>query len=374
MIVPGDDQPLGRALVRDHRGRFSVVWRRNWAEANGVTLRPLYVGLCGTDLDIARGRRDDRAAVLGHEGVATVVEATSDAGLDEGDLVVFNPVNDRDQTDILGHSRDGLLQDRLSLTIDDVRRGAVLRVNPGLADQNYALVEPLGTVVYGQALVDEIVAPSTVVVAGAGPIGVLNAIYARLAGKTVLLADRSDSRLALAVQLGLATRDKVVLAWDRLWTEVLDRTDGKGADAAYICVPRSDTLNALAQALRYVRAGGCIDLVAGLDPATRLADGNDAAALYRIRWANSCGNSAVAAKHAMPGRFGPVWITGHRGTARRHLLSAMEHLTRFDSFGRVVTHVVSMEQAADILNGCLENPQELPLGGTALKVIVALRG
>ena len=46
----------------------------------GVWLRVLRAGICGTDLQILRGVRDDRAEILGHEGVVALMGSQQAGG------------------------------------------------------------------------------------------------------------------------------------------------------------------------------------------------------------------------------------------------------------------------------------------------------
>ena len=65
------------------------------AGAGDVVVETLFVGVCGTDIEIASGAYGwappgrDRL-VLGHESLGRVVEAPAGSGLAPGDLVVLN--------------------------------------------------------------------------------------------------------------------------------------------------------------------------------------------------------------------------------------------------------------------------------------------
>ena len=59
----------------DSRGVELVETALPVCRVDDVVIAPRYVGLCGTDLNILRGGRADRAQILGHEGVAEVVQA-----------------------------------------------------------------------------------------------------------------------------------------------------------------------------------------------------------------------------------------------------------------------------------------------------------
>jgi len=119
-------QPTHRAVRRDRNGALALqsVSLPN-AGRHDVVVKPLMVGICGTDLQILRGQRGDAATILGHEGIGTVTWSGATA-LHAGDLVVFNPVNPLAQDDILGHSRDGLLQECVLVDGEHVASGTIL--------------------------------------------------------------------------------------------------------------------------------------------------------------------------------------------------------------------------------------------------------
>ena len=120
-----------------------------------------------------------------------------------------------------------------------------------------ALLEPLCCGV--RPLLDEEVGGSTVVVLGAGPIGLFAVAGARALGAAeVIVTNRSEFRLDLAAAMGATTclnpaREDVV-------QNVLSRTGGVGAD---IVLESSGNPEALRQGLRMLRKGGTV-LAVGL--------------------------------------------------------------------------------------------------------------
>ena len=128
------------------------------------------------------------------------------------------------------------------------------------------LNEPFATVIYGQRLMRHVCKPERMVIVGAGPIGLLNALYAREQGcSQIFLVDTSQARLDWAVKRGIVDGSHALLNSSQLVDMLLERTTGQGVDAAYLCTPRSATRSVLTQALRFVREDGCIDLTAGTD-------------------------------------------------------------------------------------------------------------
>jgi threonine dehydrogenase-like Zn-dependent dehydrogenase len=309
---------------------------------------PLFAGLCGTDLQILRGVRPDSARVLGHEGIAVVLRGRADgAGPAAGSRIVFNPVNPRRQDEVLGHSFDGLFQQRRVVTDDEQGWGMAVPLEAGIPDLCATLVEPLGTAVYGQALVGGGRTPACVLVIGAGPVGLLNALHARARGcPRVLLASRGGGRLAWAVARGIVRTDDAVRLDDPAG-EVRERMGG-GACEVYVCVPREGAAAALRLAAACVREDGCIDLVGGVPAELRMAGVHPDPAEIRRR--NVCGLPSAGA--VFPARIGGrrARITGHRGTGPAHLAEAMAALRRRPwHYGRVISHVAPLGAAPALL-------------------------
>lgn len=324
-----------------------------------LLVAPLFVGVCGTDLDIARGSRVGGAAVLGHEGIAAVVAVGSEVmGFHEGQYVVFNPVDPASPRRVLGHSVDGLLQQRFLVRGADVSRGLVQSFKAHVPPVAAALAEPLATVIYGQSLVRSIGDQNAVLVVGAGPVGVMHATYARLTGTTeVLLVDPDTGRLQAAVRRGVISPHEAVHDEKRLTSIVRERTGGRGVDALYLCTPRAGAVSALRHALTALSSGGCIDLVVGFDDEARLPELRNAR-LNDFRWANTCGKPTPGAVAQIARPNGSiVRLTGHRGTSARHLSKAMNHLERHQSmYSSVISHVSSLGDAPRVLSELLSSP------------------
>ncbi len=163
------------------------------------------VGICGTDLHAIRGRQPffTYPRVLGHELAVEVLEiGSNDQGLGVGDCCVVFPYFEcgtcgacrRGKTNccvhmqVLGVHLDGGLGEYLSLPVD--------RLMPaeGLTLERMALVENqcIGAHAVRRS---GLTAADTVLVMGAGPIGMGVMQFARQTGATVLVADIAPDRL-----------------------------------------------------------------------------------------------------------------------------------------------------------------------------------
>jgi L-iditol 2-dehydrogenase len=147
-----------------------------------------------------------------------------------------------------------------------------------------AMIEAVSVAVHAVSLTP-IALDDTVVVVGAGMIGLLTlqAVRAAGAGKIIVL-DVDDSRLELARSLGATTtfnsRSADVIA------QILEMTSGRGADAAMECVGSTVPVKL---ALDSVRKGGSVTLIGNVAPTIEL--GLQSTVTRQIRLQGSCASS-----------------------------------------------------------------------------------
>lgn len=258
-------------------------------------------GICGSDVhgyDGSTGRRIP-PAVMGHEA-AGIVEAVGVAvrGFSVGDRVTF------DSTVYCGHcfycqkGQINLCDNRqvIGVSTPEFRRmGAFAeyvaipaRIAYPLPDsipfQEAALIEAVSVAVHAISLTP-ISLGDTVVIAGAGMIGLLTLQAAKLAGavRTIVL-DLDESRLALARKLG-ADRTLNAAEADTV-LQVHELSGGRGADVALECVGTSKTVNLCLEA---VRKGATVTLVGNVAPKIEL--GLQATVTRQVRLQGSCASS-----------------------------------------------------------------------------------
>jgi L-iditol 2-dehydrogenase len=203
-----------------------------------VRVRPLAVGICGTDARIVEGAYHARPGViLGHE-IAGVVDASGSAvtNVREGDLVTIEPHlycgvcrycrlgNEHLCLDkrAFGVHLDGGMAERL---IVPGRLAYVL--SPGTDPTIGCLTEPLACAVHG---LDRLAPLSglPVLVIGAGPAGLMLSSLARLAGlKVVVVEPDSRRRAAASAMADAMTIDPSSPDWR---DEALRASGGSGFD------------------------------------------------------------------------------------------------------------------------------------------------
>ena len=147
-----------------------------------------------------------------------------------------------------------------------------------------ALIEAVSVAVHGVSLTP-IALEDTVVVVGAGMIGLLTLQAARLAGAgRVFVVDVDDTRLELARSLG-ATQTFNSSSAD-VASQIIEQTMGRGADAALECVGSTIPVKL---ALDSVRKGGAVTLIGNVAPTIEL--GLQSTVTRQIRLQGSCASS-----------------------------------------------------------------------------------
>jgi threonine dehydrogenase-like Zn-dependent dehydrogenase len=200
-----------KAAFLESPGEFDVRTTADVVPHQGEALiRVGGVGICGTDLSIARGRIPVAyPRVLGHEVVGELIDPGS-TELGAGTNVLVDPglscgtcpqcregrTNICTNAGLLGRDVDGGLRELLPMPsshVHPVPAGVEISIAP--------MVQVLATCVHGQRLLP-IRAGETVAVVGLGVTGLLHLQLSKQAGATVVGITRSAEKRALAERLG----------------------------------------------------------------------------------------------------------------------------------------------------------------------------
>jgi L-iditol 2-dehydrogenase len=224
-------------------------------------------GLCGTDLEKMRGEYTASLPVIGHEAVGTVSAVGKGVrGLAPGDRV-FPHHHVPDYSCYLCRAGNETMCDHYRATSLDpggfseyfrvprwnVAKGGVLKLPRGMTFDVASLIEPLACCVRSVRKC-EIRPKDTVLIAGAGPVGVMHALLLMRTVAGVMISDISETRLRLAKSLKVG---RVVDARSDVTKLVKSETGGRGADVAIVA---SGSGAAILQGLRSVRRGGRVCL------------------------------------------------------------------------------------------------------------------
>jgi (R,R)-butanediol dehydrogenase / meso-butanediol dehydrogenase / diacetyl reductase len=219
-----------------------------------------YGGICGTDLMIYLGKHPRAKAPLAacHEFSGTIVQADGDA-FAVGTPVVINPLlmcgtcyacrsgipHVCATLKLVGIDCDGGFAEYVSVPLHTVRP-----IPASLPLVQAALVEPLAVAVHA-VRVSELKVGDMTAILGAGPIGMMTAQVARLAGaRKVFVSERSPRRLQIARELGF----EVIDTSTQSAVEVINQgTQGVGLPVVFETAGVQPTI---ADAIKVVRPGG----------------------------------------------------------------------------------------------------------------------
>ena len=235
-----------------------------------VRLRPLAAGLCGTDAHVFHGEFPAATpVVLGHE-VAGIVDAVGAGvkGLAEGDLVTVQPNTYCGVCHYCRTGREHLCSDLRAYGLHMnggfaeamvATAGVVYRLPSRLDPRLGCLAEPLACCVHGMDRL-AVKSGSTLLVIGAGLIGLMLTRLARLAGAGLIVASEpQELRRACALEFGA---DCVVDPSQQGESQAVAATHGEGFDFGIDAVGSSVTFS---QALTMAARGATI-LVFGCAP------------------------------------------------------------------------------------------------------------
>ena len=263
-----------RALVYDGPERLHLEERAAPVPSTGeVVVDVRASGICGSDVHGYLGTTGRRrpGIVMGHEAAGVVAGVGPGVTtLVPGDHVVLRSILPcgachqcrRSRPNVcvnrrgLGMHVDGAYADAVVLPED-----ALLRLPAGLDFEEAALIEPLAVAMHAVAITPMAPAHSVAII-GAGAIGLLTLLAVRNLGVgQIHVTDRSSHRLLVARALG-ATGTSNVTDVDAVG-EILDATDGHGADVVFEAVGSSPTVD---QSVRAARLGAQVTWIGNSDP------------------------------------------------------------------------------------------------------------
>jgi len=138
----------------------------------------------------------------------------------------------------MGYQFAGSFAEYVLLNKIVVNYGPIHKIGDGISYEEAALAEPLACVLNGLEL-SQVKLGETVVVIGAGPIGMMLVEVAMKMGARVLLVNRSRPRLEIAKRLGAAAY--ICSNVEDAVQRVLDETGGLGADVVITCNPSPES-------------------------------------------------------------------------------------------------------------------------------------
>ena len=227
-----------------------------------VLLRPRYCGICGSDLHAWVHGMYGQNVVIGHEFSAEVINGTN-THWNPGDRVVANSIipcktctyceegkySLCDDMEMPGITVNGGLAELVVLPGD-----SLVPIPDSVGLKEAALTEPLSVVLHGFNLID-VTPGQTVLVLGAGPIGLLAAQVATLKASFVAVSEPNLYRRTIAGKTAhTIDPDTSIVSLE------LEKMTGEPADIVVEC---TGVASAASETFTLVKKGGCV-LVLGL--------------------------------------------------------------------------------------------------------------
>ncbi|OJV20595.1 MAG: alcohol dehydrogenase [Dyadobacter sp. 50-39] len=244
---------------------YQLVERPSLTPGNTI-IKIKRIGICGTDLHAFEGTQPffSYPRILGHELSGEILETEGAPGFHVGEAVTFIPYfncgkciacragksNCCTSIRVSGVHIDGGMTEYLSIPSDALVHG------DGLSFDELALVEMLSIGAHGirRANVKQ---NETVLVVGAGPIGLGTMEFARIAGAKVIALDIHEGRLAFCREK-LGVSDTINAATDHVLEKLRSITQG---DMPTVIIDATGSLKAIHAAFDYLAHGGSYVLV-----------------------------------------------------------------------------------------------------------------
>jgi L-iditol 2-dehydrogenase len=235
----------------------------------------------------------------------------------------------------MGFSFPGGMAEFITIPARALRNGHVIKVPKGIKAAHAALAEPVSCAI-NSAENCGVQPGDTIVVVGAGPMGIINACVARQFGaEKIILAEINEIRLKRAEAFGFdllvnpASQDLIKI--------VKDQTNGIGADVVIVAAPAAQPQQ---QALDLVRKHGTVCLFASL-PAGKSILSLDSRKIH----------------------YGEIRMVGTSDSTPAHVSKAVELISNLSlPVEKLATHVMRLD---DIFKA-----YDLMQSGEALRVVL----
>ncbi len=290
--------------------------------------------VCGSDIRILRtgNKRVKFPAIMGHE-VAGEIAAVgrgvegfqvgeklavgADVPCGECPWCLSGQGNCCEDNYAIGYQFPGGFAEYCLLDPRVVKYGPVCKIPSGVTFEHAALAEPLACCLNGLERVF-FAAGKSVLIIGAGPIGLLLLLTARFLGAgLILLADKDERRLNLA--RSFPADDFILTDNEGLEDRVMTITRGRGPDIIFTaCAARP----AQQQAIRLVAKHGFVNFFGGLPP----------------------GEEPIAVS-SNDLHYREAYLTGSHGSTPRQHRSALDYIASGKiPVARLITHRFSLDE------------------------------
>jgi len=319
---------------------------------NEILIKVEACAVCGSDLKAFRlgNPRLNPPIVMGHEFTGVIAEAGKDTvGFNKGDRIVMSTSISCGKclycskgwsnlcVDLapMGFHYNGGMAEYTVIPERALKNGHLVKVPDTIKPEIAALAEPLSCAVNSIEQC-EIQKGDSVLIMGAGPMGILNASAARHAGAgKIIMTELNESRLKQARNFDI----DILLhpGKENLKSIILKETNGYGADIVIVAAPAAAPQE---EALSLVRKKGTICYFASLPS----------------------GQSNLAIDSRLI-HYNEIRVTGSSDSTTSHVKKALSILDDPSSLSRnIVSHILSLSE--------INSAFELMTSGEALRVVL----
>ncbi|MBD2812553.1 alcohol dehydrogenase catalytic domain-containing protein [Xenorhabdus sp. Vera] len=324
------------------------------SKVDGLLIRVIASGLCGTDIQILKGIRNEKTEILGHEGLGVVEMDYKKNGycFRRGQTVLINPTNRHDTNFLLGHNLPGFFQRYISIPDFAVQDGVVISIEYKLSPLFSALIEPVAVALTALEAVERF-SPIHYVIIGGGIIG-------NLIGKLLWLnKNKSSISLVHRSNQSLEMSQNKILPFAKHFvndTDVIASLLNNEKTAVFVTTPKNVTNSIVSSIICNIKNNSIIDVISGVDNVEKI-NKKSPSIIYNIRAKNICPEYDDISYLQMNTHYiddrerNSIYLTGHRGVSNKKMIKALSLLSENESlFHDMITHVICFDQLSDFLN------------------------
>jgi L-iditol 2-dehydrogenase len=242
-----------------------------------VLLKVEMAALCGTDQRVLRGEKDVDVPIVGHEITGRVVEVGKGVkGVQIGERYALQTVIGCGECEwcridrqnlctkgfrALGYAWNGGFAEYMIMPREGVEQGCLIPIPDSFSDELGTMVEPLSCCINGMRYLP-LEEMQSVVIMGAGIIGVMNGLVAKARGaREVIMMDVAANRLDMLSKMGLPLEAYVNSAEVTPVDWVRRHTNGRGVDGVVVA---ASVKQLVGTGLQMLARGGHLSIFAGM--------------------------------------------------------------------------------------------------------------
>lgn len=249
-----------------------------------ILLKVKTCGICGSDARSYFNGIEERykiPIIFGHELTAEIYRVGDRVkGYTPGERVVVAPIYGCGQCEfcitgkenlcesvvVFGCTYDGGFAEYMLIPEKGVQRGALVKIGDAVGDAEGTMIEPFSCCLHGLRRLG-IQPGDSVIIFGAGPIGLSHMILAKKIGAgKVGMIDMEDYRLNIAITFGA---NHVINLKESNWEKTA--RDFTGTNGADIVVTAAPSVSAVKDALRIIKNDGKVLIFGGLPHGSTLS-------------------------------------------------------------------------------------------------------